>query len=55
MGALVFKPATNLELPPADIELLELARQAKAVIAGKESAALKQLMLLGRLTARCTA
>lgn len=47
MGALVFKPATNLELPRADIELLELARQAKAVIAGKESAALKQLMLLG--------
>ena len=47
MGALVFKPATNLELPPADLELLELARQAKAVIAGKESAALKQLMLLG--------
>lgn len=47
MGALVFKPATNLALPPAAIELLELARQARAVIAGKESAALKQLMLLG--------
>ena len=47
MGALVFEPATDMALPPADLELLELARQAKAVIAGKESAALKQLILLG--------
>ena len=47
MGALVFKPAANLALAPAAIELLELARQARAVIAGQESAALKQLILLG--------
>lgn len=47
MGALVFKPSANLALPPAAIELLELARQARAVIAGQESAALKRLILLG--------
>ena len=47
MGALVFEPASDIELPSADLKLLELAEEAKAVIAGKESTALKQLILLG--------
>ena len=47
IGALAFAPASEIELPPADLELLALAKEAKAVVAGKESAALKQLILLG--------
>ncbi|MDP3651095.1 MAG: type II toxin-antitoxin system HipA family toxin [Rhodoferax sp.] len=47
MGALVFAPASEGGLPQADLDLLALAREAKAVVAGKESAALRQLVLLG--------
>ena len=47
MGALVFEPASDMELPSADLQLLELAKEAKAVMAGKASSALKQLILLG--------
>ena len=47
VGALTFEPGSDIELAPADLKLLALAKAAKAVIAGKESAALKQLILLG--------
>ena len=47
MGALVFEPAADSELPSAGLALLALAKEVKAVVAGKESAALKQLVLLG--------
>src|ERR1035437_4389666 len=47
VGALTFEPGSDIELAPAALKLLALAKAAKAVIAGKESAALKQLILLG--------
>ena len=47
MGALTFAPALDLDLPVADLELLDLAKEAQIVVTGHESSALKQLILLG--------
>lgn len=47
MGALVFEPATDIDLPPADLQLLELAQQVKEVIDGRDNDALKKLVLIG--------
>lgn len=47
MGALTFEPADPLALSAEDVELLALAQQAQALIAGQDSAALKALALMG--------
>lgn len=47
MGALVFKPASDIELPTEEIALVDLAHEAQAVVADKDSTALKQLARLG--------
>ncbi len=47
MGALAFQPASNIALPPADLALLTLAKEIRAVVTDKDSTALKQLVLLG--------
>lgn len=47
IGALVFEPATDVDLAPADLQLMELAHEVKKVIAGQESPALKQLLVVG--------
>lgn len=47
MGALTFEPADPLALPREDVQLLELAQQAQAVIADKDTEALKALALMG--------
>ena len=47
MGALTFEPADPLALSGEDVQLLELAQQAQAVIADKDTEALKALALMG--------
>lgn len=47
MGALTFEPATTPDLPKEDVQLLELAREAQAIVSGKDSVALRQLAMLG--------
>ena len=47
MGALTFEPADPLALSGEDVQLLALAQQAQAVIAGQDSVALKALALMG--------
>ena len=47
MGALVLEPADPLGAGAEDVDLLELARSAQLVLAGRDTAALKQLALLG--------
>lgn len=47
MGALTFEPADPLALSGEDVQLLALAQQAQAVIAGQDSDALKALALMG--------
>ena len=47
MGALTFEPAEPLALSGVDVQLLALAQQAQAVIAGQDSDALKALALMG--------
>jgi serine/threonine-protein kinase HipA len=47
MGALTFEPADPLALSREDVQLLELAQQAQAVIADKDTEALKALALMG--------
>lgn len=47
MGALVFEPAETFGLAAEDLDLLELAKDAQLVLADKDTAALKQLALLG--------
>lgn len=47
MGALTFEPADPLALSGEDVQLLALAQQAQAVIAGQDSDALKTLALMG--------
>lgn len=47
MGALAFEPAMDSLLQAPDIELLTLAREVQAVVADRDSAALKQLLVLG--------
>ena len=47
MGALAFEPATDTILETPDLELLALAREVQAVVADRDTAALKQLLVLG--------
>lgn len=47
MSALTFEPADPLALSGEDVELLTLAQQAQAVIAGQDSDALRALALMG--------
>ncbi len=47
MGALTFEPSDHLALSGEDVQLLDLAREAQALVNGKESDALKQLAQLG--------
>lgn len=47
VGALSFVPADAEPLPPADLQLLELARASRQVLAGKETDALLALVRTG--------
>jgi serine/threonine-protein kinase HipA len=47
LGALVFEPVWGGLLPQANATLQVLAQQAKVIVAGRESTALQQLVLLG--------
>jgi serine/threonine-protein kinase HipA len=47
MGALSFRPAMGEVLKPAEISLLNLAKEVRQEISGHESEALKELMLIG--------
>jgi len=47
IGALNFEPSEKMDLPAADVQLLELAQQARVIIADKDSDALRRLALLG--------
>lgn len=47
MGALSFAPATDVALAPPDLKLIELAKEIQQVVADKDTAALKQLILVG--------
>lgn len=47
IGALSFEPAENMDLPAADVQLLELAQQARVIIADKDSDALRRLAVMG--------
>jgi serine/threonine-protein kinase HipA len=47
MGALSFAPATDVALIPQDLKLVELAKEIQQVVADKDTAALKQLILVG--------
>ena len=46
-GALTFEPADEAALPAQDLQLLELAQQARQVVDDQDGAALRQLALLG--------
>ncbi|MEQ1593044.1 MAG: type II toxin-antitoxin system HipA family toxin [Thiobacillaceae bacterium] len=47
MGALSFEPAETLKLPTQNLELLNLAQEARTLINDKDSLALKQMVILG--------
>ncbi|NHZ37153.1 type II toxin-antitoxin system HipA family toxin [Massilia rubra] len=47
LGALSFSPATDIALTPQDVKLVDLAKEIQLVVADKDTAALKQLILLG--------
>jgi serine/threonine-protein kinase HipA len=47
MGAFSFAPATKVSSTPEDMKLVELAEQIQQVVADKDTAALKQLVLVG--------
>lgn len=47
IGALVFEPAADVDLAPADLQLMELAHEVKKFISGQETPALKQLLVVG--------
>ncbi len=47
MGALSFEPAAPVELTAHDIQLLDVAQEARAVIAGQDTLALRELALMG--------
>lgn len=47
IGALNFEPPQKLDLPAEDVQLLELAQQARAIIAGRDSDALRRLAVMG--------
>lgn len=47
MGALTFEPSDLQNLSAEDVQLLDLAREAQALVNGEESEALKRLALMG--------
>jgi serine/threonine-protein kinase HipA len=47
MGALAFVPSSPVDLAPQDLDLLQLANAVQDVIADKDTAALKQLAIVG--------
>lgn len=47
MGALVFVPSNQVDLTPENLNLLQLANAVQDVIADKDTAALKQLAIVG--------
>ncbi|MGS0743155.1 type II toxin-antitoxin system HipA family toxin [Glaciimonas sp. GG7] len=47
MGALTFEPAMNIEMPPTDLKLLELATEVQTVVADRDTVALRQLVVIG--------
>ncbi|MBX9667948.1 MAG: type II toxin-antitoxin system HipA family toxin [Candidatus Obscuribacterales bacterium] len=47
MGALVFEPAHTDALTPADVELLDLARDVREVLADESEGLLRKLVLMG--------
>ncbi len=47
MGALVFEPADDGEIQPERLSLLTLSKQIRHIVAGGESDALRQLVLIG--------
>ena len=47
MGALTFEPSDQQQLSAEDMQLLDLAREARALVNGDESDALKRLAMLG--------
>lgn len=47
MGALSFEPAQSEALAAEDVDLLTLASEARAIVADKDTAALRQLALMG--------
>jgi serine/threonine-protein kinase HipA len=47
MGALVFEPAESEALTPADVQLLELARDVRQVMVGESEVLLRKLVLMG--------
>ena len=47
MGALTFQPSQEWGLPTEGVQLLTLAQQAQAIVAGRDSEALRLLALMG--------
>lgn len=47
IGALNFEPSQKMDLPAEDVQLLELAQQARVIIAGRDSDALRRLAVMG--------
>lgn len=47
MGAFTFAPATDVVLTPQDMALTELANEIQQAVADKDTAALKELLLIG--------
>lgn len=47
LGALTFEPSQKMDLPAEDVQLLELAQQARVIIAGRDSDALRALAVMG--------
>lgn len=47
MGALVFEPADNEKLSPADVQLLDIARDVRHVIDNESEVLLRKLALMG--------
>jgi serine/threonine-protein kinase HipA len=47
IGALNFEPSENVDLPAEDVQLLELAQQARVIISDQDSEALRTLAVMG--------
>jgi serine/threonine-protein kinase HipA len=47
MGALTFEPAAIIDLPSPDIEIVTLAQEVQAIVADRDTAALRQLLVIG--------
>nr|WP_255719443.1 type II toxin-antitoxin system HipA family toxin [Pelomonas sp. P8] len=47
IGALNFEPSQKMDLPVEDVELLDLAQQARVILVDKDSDALRRLAVMG--------